>query len=61
MGITRVQQRMKADRSRVGFGLGAEEQILSEQAINIEVARVELLHALMGGAENKQLQQELWL
>ena len=32
-----------------------------KKAISIEDGRVELLHALMSGADNKQLQQELWL
>ncbi len=32
MGITRVQQRMRDKTSRVTFGLGADSQILSDQA-----------------------------
>ena len=32
MGITRVQQRMEDKRSRIGFGVGSDAQILSDQA-----------------------------
>ena len=32
MGITRVQQRMEDERSRIGFGVGTDAQILSDQA-----------------------------
>ena len=32
MGITRVQQRMGDKRSRIGFGVGSDAQILSDQA-----------------------------
>ncbi|GJL84049.1 MAG: hypothetical protein DHS20C01_36830 [marine bacterium B5-7] len=32
MGITRVQQRMRDKKSRVNFGIGADSQILSDQA-----------------------------
>lgn len=32
MGITRVQQRMEDNRSHVGFGVGSDAQILSDQA-----------------------------